>query len=295
MNVIRRGVTSSSTSSATRTAANAVANRVTTTGLECEEWIAADVEDSNVAVFSEPLTIDELTSARSSLEAAIAQTQDDRQLAPAGFEGDAPSEAGTSDSSNADAYDPDYQMRMIDHRVAHPGVQEFLDAALIAAKDDGVKNAVISLLTQSSEARASLERAFAANGLSVNLTQMNVQGQPTLPAAAAAIQGHPVEVTDITDEQVEHDQEASLGPLDGFVENIIGTLGALGDNVKSILRSFVARWKRRFDRLFHPGAKNDQDGEGENMSAPSFLIDALTGTAALIVIMALARRVPLMR
>lgn len=51
--------------------------------LQSEEWIAADVEDSDNAVFSEPLTIDELTSARSSLESAVAQSQEDRQLAPA--------------------------------------------------------------------------------------------------------------------------------------------------------------------------------------------------------------------
>lgn len=46
------------------------------------------------------------------------------------------------------------------------------------------------------------------------------------------------------------------------------------------------------------GAKTDQDGEADeddSSPAPSFLIDALTGTAALLVIMALARRVPLMR
>lgn len=51
--------------------------------IQAEEWIAADVEDVDVAVFSEPLTIDELNDVRSSLESALAQSQDGPQLAPA--------------------------------------------------------------------------------------------------------------------------------------------------------------------------------------------------------------------
>lgn len=113
---------------------------------------------------------------------------------------------------------------------------------------------MITALTQSSEARALLERAFAKNGLSVSLTQINAHGQPALPAAAAAIQSNPVEVTDITEEHPEDPDEVSSGhTLEGFVEAIVGKLGAVGDNVKRTLRLFVARWKRRFDRIFNPG------------------------------------------
>lgn len=117
------------------------------------------------------------------------------------------------------------------------------------AQHEPVKNAVISVLQQSPDARAALQRAFAANGLSISLAPMV---QPALPPAAAAIQTAPPKIQDITDEELEHEKTAS-SDLDGFIRAVLGTLEKFGDNVKGILRSFVARWKRRFGRLFNPG------------------------------------------
>eukprot|EP00892_Ulva_mutabilis_P012025 jgi/Ulvmu1/9195/UM005_0295.1 len=285
----RRVLTSSSgTTSTARTAANAVANRVAPTGLEDETWVAADVENFDEAVFSEPLTIDELNDARSALEVAFTQSQEAPQLAPAGSDGEAISETSTT-PTDLDRSDPDHQMQMLDRSPQ----AEFLDAAFIAAQNNAVKDAVLSVVLQSPEARASLERAFAAHGLTVNLTQYGDQGLPALPPAAAALQNHQVQITDITDAEEPH--QGKLGkPLENFVDSIVNALGEFGGAVRSVLRKFIARWKHRFDRLFNPGAVKDE--EDDNISGgSSILLDALSATAALIVILAVVRRVPGMR
>lgn len=120
------------------------------------------------------------------------------------------------------------------------------------AQHDQVRNAVVGVLMQSAEARASLERAFAQNGLSVRLTQMDTQGQPALLPAAAAAESHRVEIKDVTDGECE---ERMPGGLQNLIDSIVRSLGTLGDNVTGALRGIISRWKRRFDRIFNPGMR----------------------------------------
>lgn len=110
----------------------------------------------------------------------------------------------------------------------------------------------MSALLQSPEARASLERALAGQGLAVHLTTIHAQGQPALPPAAAALQSQRIEITDVTD--AEEPGQGKLGrPLEGFIDGVVNALGEFGGNVRGILRKFIARWKHRIDRLFNPG------------------------------------------
>lgn len=289
-NVLRG--TGGAAGSSGRAALQAVATRAPeSTDLEKEQWVAADMEESGSPMFTDPLTIDELTSAKQDFERAF---QSNAQAEPAFLSDD---DATDSSASSTISVDADRQMETIHQRVvrSHAATSEYLDAALMVAADSGVQSALMNALMTNPDAQAALQRGLAMQGLSVDMQRLQQSRASLLPPAAAAVADGPpagVEVREITDDKggLESLKEA----LDKITEEVVHRLANFGGRVQNVLQAVMRRWRWRIERLLNPGKRSEIPGlEGAGRAVQ--VVDGIMSAAALIIVIALFKRVPLLR